>query len=120
MKEKLVSLVVPMYCENEVARECYKRLKKVLAENNISHEILFINDGSKDNTLSILEEIAKEDKKVKVISFARNFGHQIAVTAGIKKAAGDAVVVIDADLQDPPELIPEMLSLWQQGYSKFA
>ncbi|AOY75546.1 glycosyltransferase family 2 protein [Clostridium formicaceticum] len=116
MKEKLISLVVPMYCENEVARECYKRLKKVMQENNISHEILFVNDGSKDNTLNILEEIAAEDKKVKVISFARNFGHQIAVTAGIKKATGDAVVVIDADLQDPPELIPDMLKLWQQGY----
>ncbi|SES81484.1 dolichol-phosphate mannosyltransferase [Natronincola peptidivorans] len=116
MKEKLISLVIPMYCEKDVARECYKRVKKVMTDNAIHHEIVFINDGSSDNTIDILEEIATEDQQVKVISFARNFGHQIAVTAGIAKAKGDAVVVIDADLQDPPEVIPDMIALWQQGY----
>jgi len=114
---KKISVVVPMYYEEEVAQECYGRLSKVLATiENYEHEMIFINDGSKDKTLEILENIAKEDNNVKVISFSRNFGHQCAVTAGIKHVTGDAIVIIDADLQDPPELIPEMLKLWEQGY----
>lgn len=114
---KKVSVVIPMYYEEEVANECYQRMKSVLtAIPNYEYEIVFINDGSKDKTLEILEEIAKEDKNVKVLSFSRNFGHQCAVTAGIKYVSGDAIVIIDADLQDPPELIPEMLKLWEQGY----
>ena len=114
---KKVSVVIPMYYEEEVANECYQRMKSVLtAIPNYEYEIVFINDGSKDKTLEILEEIAKEDKNVKVLSFSRNFGHQCAVTAGIKHVSGDAIVIIDADLQDPPELIPEMLKLWEQGY----
>ena len=113
---KKVSVVVPMYYEEEVAEECYKRLKKVLENlNGYDYEIIFINDGSKDKTLSILVNIANENKKVKVISFSRNFGHQCAVTAGLKYVTGDAIVIIDADLQDPPELIPEMLKLWKAG-----
>ncbi len=116
MRKKLISLVIPMYCENQVARECYRRVRHVMTENDISYEIVFVNDGSTDETLPILEEIAMEDPAVKIISFARNFGHQIAVTAGIAKARGDAVVVIDADLQDPPEVIPDMVDLWKKGY----
>ncbi len=113
---KKVSVVVPMYYEEEVAEECYKRLKKVLENlNDYDYEIIFINDGSKDKTLSILVNIANENKKVKVISFSRNFGHQCAVTAGLQYVTGDAIVIIDADLQDPPELIPDMLKLWEQG-----
>ncbi len=112
-----ISVVVPMYYEEEVANECYNRLNKVLTSiPNYEHEIIFINDGSKDKTLSILEEIAKQDNNVKIISFSRNFGHQCAVTAGLKYTTGDAIVIIDADLQDPPELISEMLKLWEQGY----
>lgn len=112
-----ISVVVPMYYEEEVANECYNRLNKVLTSiPNYEHEIIFINDGSKDKTLSILEEIANQDNNVKIISFSRNFGHQCAVTAGLKYTTGDAIVIIDADLQDPPELIPEMLKLWEQGY----
>ncbi len=113
---KKVSLVIPMYYEEEVAEECYKRVKEVLSSlENYEHEIVFVNDGSKDRTLEILEKIALNDKNVKVVSFARNFGHQCAVTAGLKEVTGDAVVIIDADLQDPPELIPDMLKLWEEG-----
>lgn len=113
---KKVSLVIPMYYEEEVAEECYNRVTKVLSSlQNYTYEIIFINDGSKDKTLEILEQIATKDSNVKVISFARNFGHQCAVTAGLQEVTGDAIVIIDADLQDPPELIPDMLKLWEAG-----
>ena len=85
MEKKKVSLVIPMYYEEKVANECYKRVKECLKKlENYEHEIIFVNDGSKDKTLEILEEIASKDKNVKVISFSRNFGHQAAVTAGLK------------------------------------
>lgn len=116
MSSKLISIVVPMYYEEKVADECYKRLKKVMDDNEINYEFIFVNDGSKDKTFEILNKIAEEDKNTKIISFSRNFGHQIAVTAGVDKSKGDAVVVIDADLQDPPELIPKMIDLWNDGY----
>lgn len=115
---KKISLIIPMYYEQEVAEVCYKSVKKVLDELNetYEHEIIFINDGSKDKTLDILQKIAEFDKNVKIISFSRNFGHQAAVTAGLKYATGDAIIIIDADLQDPPELIPDMIAKWEQGY----
>lgn len=115
---KKISFVIPMYYEEQVAEECYKRVNKVV-ENLLEKydaEIIFINDGSKDKTLEILEKIAEKDKKVKVISFSRNFGHQSAVTAGLKYATGDAIIIMDADLQDPPELVPDMLKHWEDGY----
>ena len=114
---KTVSVVIPMYYEEEVAKECYEKVSNVLKnlEEKYDYEIIFVNDGSKDKTLEILENIAKDDKKAKIISFSRNFGHQAAVTAGLKEVSGDAIVIIDADLQDPPELIPQMLELWEQG-----
>lgn len=113
---KKVSLVIPMYYEEEVADECYKKVKEVLEGlKNYEYEVIFVNDGSKDKTLEILEKIAENDKNIKVVSFARNFGHQCAVTAGLKEVTGDAIVIIDADLQDPPELIPDMLKLWEEG-----
>jgi len=114
---KKVSVVVPMYYEEEVANECYNRLSNVLKNiPNYEYEMVFVNDGSKDKTLEILEEIASKDKNIKIVSFARNFGHQAAVTAGIKYVTGDVVVIIDADLQDPPELIPDMLKFWEEGH----
>lgn len=116
-KMKKLSIVVPMYYEEEVAKECYERLKKVmeLIKEKYQYEMIFINDGSQDKTMEILEKIANQDKHVKVVSFSRNFGHQCAVTAGIEYVTGDCCLIIDADLQDPPELIPEMLELWEKG-----
>lgn len=115
--KKVISLVVPMYFEEEVVQECYNRLTKVMMQiKEYDYELLFVNDGSTDNTLNILEEIAQRDARVKVLSFARNFGHQVAVSCGIDYAQGEALVIIDADLQDPPELIPDMIKLWEQGY----
>lgn len=113
---KKISVVIPMYNEEEVVKTSYLRIQKVLENlEAYDYEMLFIDDGSKDKTLSILQELAEENKKVKVISFARNFGHQAAVTAGIQFVTGDAIVIIDADLQDPPELLPEMIALWEKG-----
>lgn len=108
-------MIVPCFNEEEVIRETYQRLKKVKDGSGFSFfELIFINDGSKDGTLEILKEIAGYDQEIKVISFSRNFGHQTAVSAGIHYCSGDAAVIIDADLQDPPELIPELISLWKQ------
>ena len=116
MENKKISVVIPMYYEEKVAEECYRRVKENLKQiKNYEYEIIFVNDGSKDRTLEILEEIANKDEKIKIISFSRNFGHQAAVTAGLQFVSGDAIVIIDADLQDPPELIPEMIALWEQG-----
>lgn len=96
---KKVSIVVPMYYEEKVAKECYNRLLKVTSTiKDYDYEIIFINDWSKDKTLEILEDISKNNKNVKVVSFSRNFAHQCAVTAGIKYVTGDAIVIIDADL----------------------
>lgn len=115
MNDKMITVVVPMYNEEEVALICYKRLKEILEEIEYTYEIIFVNDGSKDKTLEIIERISNEDNKVKVISFSRNFGHQAAVTAGLREKEGDAVVIIDADMQDPPELIKDMIKLWEDG-----
>lgn len=105
-----------MYYEEEVVDECYNRVSNILKKlDDYGYEIIFINDGSKDKTLELLENIANIDKNVKIISFSRNFGHQCAVTAGLQYVTGDAIVIIDADLQDPPELIPQMLKLWEDG-----
>ncbi|OCA88297.1 glycosyltransferase [Bacillus sp. FJAT-27225] len=114
--KKLISVVVPMYFEELVVNECYARLTSVLDKQEDDYELIFVNDGSKDRTKELLMKIAKEDKKVKIIDFARNFGHQTAVTAGIDFARGDAIVIIDADLQDPPEVIQELVEKWKEGF----
>lgn len=113
---KKISIVIPAYNEEEVLNKLIERLA-ILINNTPKYEfeVIFVNDGSQDKTLEILEEIAQKEKRLKILSFSRNFGHQAAVTAGIKYVTGDAVVIIDADLQDPPELIPQMIELWEQG-----
>ncbi|MDQ2086087.1 glycosyltransferase family 2 protein [Herbivorax sp. ANBcel31] len=117
MHDKIIcSVVVPLYNEEEVLLETYKRLKKVMDSLKDSYEIIFVNDGSRDKTAPMAYEICANDKKIKLIDFARNFGHQTAITAGMDYSEGQAIVVIDADLQDPPELIPKMLKKWKEGY----
>ena len=111
-----LSVIIPMYNEEEVIAESYKRLNAVLSELGEDYEMIFINDGSRDRTMEIMLPIQAADKHVRIIEFARNFGHQVAVTAGMKYAQGDAALIIDADLQDPPELIPQMLEKWREGY----
>jgi dolichol-phosphate mannosyltransferase len=112
---KKLSIVVPFYYEEECAEYAYERLHEVVTKLDYDYEFIFVNDGSRDQTLAILKGIANEDKKVKLISFSRNFGHQAAVTAGLKWVTGDVCVIIDADMQDPPECIPDMLKLWEAG-----
>ncbi|MDQ0244133.1 dolichol-phosphate mannosyltransferase [Bacillus fengqiuensis] len=110
------SIIIPVYNEELVVRETYKRLKAVMEQTDGLYELLFVNDGSKDKTIDILKELSVRDETVKYLDFSRNFGHQIAITAGMDYAAGEAVVIIDADLQDPPELILEMIQKWKEGY----
>jgi glycosyltransferase involved in cell wall biosynthesis len=114
-RRQFISIVVPCYNEEAVIRQTHARLVGVLEKAGLPFEIIFVNDGSRDRTLAILRDLVESDLRVRVISFSRNFGHQLAVTAGIDCADGDAVVLIDADLQDPPELIPKMVQLWQEG-----
>ncbi|MNJ33669.1 hypothetical protein D3C77_283570 [compost metagenome] len=110
------SVVVPMFNEEEVIEHTYYRLKKVMDCVEEGYEIIFVNDGSRDSTVQIVQDICKKDSNVKLIQFSRNFGHQVAISAGMDYASGGCVVIIDADLQDPPELILEMLSKWREGY----
>lgn len=116
---KLISVVVPCYNEQEVFSESYKRLTETLSQLDATkyhYELIFVNDGSKDNTLQLINEAIAKDNKVKGINFSRNFGHQIAITAGLDNCKGDCAVVIDADLQDPPAVILQMVKKWEEGY----
>lgn len=113
----LVSVVVPCYNEEQVILLTHGRLLAALGcDSGFDLEILYVNDGSRDQTESLLHDLAARDRRVKVVSFTRNFGHQAAVSAGLQYASGDAVAVIDADLQDPPEVIRGMLAKWREGY----
>ncbi len=117
MFEKIIcSVVVPVYNEEQVVLESYKRLKTVMDSIKEPYEIIFVNDGSRDRTARIINEICDADKNIKLVDFSRNFGHQIAITAGMDYSEGSAIVVIDGDLQDPPEVIPQMLEKWREGY----
>lgn len=110
------SVVVPVFNEEEVIRETHRRLFSVMAGLGGDFEIIYINDGSVDATGQIIRDLCRSDKRIKMLSFSRNFGHQTAITAGMDYAAGKAVIIIDADLQDPPEVIPSMVEEWEKGY----
>lgn len=112
-----LSIIIPIYNEEKNISLLYSRLTKILQDCAIEYELFFINDGSKDNSIYLIKELAQIDYKVKYIDFSRNFGHQIAVTAGLHHATGSAAVIIDADLQDPPELIPDLFKKYNEGYS---
>jgi glycosyltransferase involved in cell wall biosynthesis len=112
----MISIVVPAFDEEVVLPEFHRRVSAVLDSLPGKAEVLYVNDGSTDGTLSVLDDIRRHDPRVSIVDLSRNFGKEIALTAGIDHAIGDAVVVIDADLQDPPEVIPELVARWQDGY----
>lgn len=115
-KMDLISIVIPLYNEEEVVRETYKRTTAVLESLQTPYEMIFVDDSSTDKTFEILMELSSRDPRVKALSFSRNFGHQAALTAGLDHSRGDAVVTMDGDLQHPPELIPELLKKWREGF----
>ncbi len=112
----LISIIVPAYSEEEVLPEFHERISAVCSEIPMQVEIVYVNDGSVDNTLAVLNKLYASDDRVSIVDLSRNFGKEIALTAGLHKATGDAVIIIDADLQDPPELIPALITEWQNGY----
>ena len=117
VSKQLLSVIVPCYNEEAVLAETHRRLGEVLERmDDIDYEIVYVDDGSQDATAQILQALQLNDEHVRVLCFSRNFGHQTAVTAGLEHATGDAVVIIDADLQDPPEVIPEFVARWREGY----
>jgi polyisoprenyl-phosphate glycosyltransferase len=111
-----VTIVIPVYNEAEVLPTLYDRLTRVLEGLVESYEIIFVNDGSQDDSALFLRDFQARDARVKFLNFSRNFGHQIAITAGLDYSSGQAVVVMDADLQDPPEVIPQLIEQWRKGY----
>ena len=116
MSQVILSVVVPLYNEQEVLPETYRRLKAVMDSIGGSYEVIMVNDGSRDRTAEMAKDLCRENPSFKLLNFSRNFGHQTAITAGMDYASGQAIVVIDADLQDPPEIIPDMLAKWEEGY----
>ncbi|HOV69832.1 MAG TPA: glycosyltransferase family 2 protein [Clostridia bacterium] len=113
-----LSVVIPCYNEEKIIRSTYARLMGVMEDNELDYELIFVNDGSRDNTLGYIMEFAQDDENCKYISFSRNFGKEAAMLAGLSYSSGDAVVIIDADLQHPPELIPEMIAEYEKGYDQ--
>ena len=111
-----LSIIIPCYNEEAVLAESYRRTRAVIDRLPCTGEIIYVNDGSADGTRRILDDLAAQDPQVRVIHFSRNFGHQPAVSAGIRQCTADRAVIMDADLQHPPELIPEMLRYWEEGY----
>lgn len=112
----IYSVIVPVYNEEDIVTETYNRLNAVMESMKESYELIFVNDGSRDETANIIAKLVSQDPCVRLINFARNFGHMPAITAGMEYAKGDAIIIIDADLQDPPEVLPDMAALWKQGY----
>ena len=116
MEMPVYSVVIPAYNEEEVIAETYKRLTAVMQSMGEPYELIFVNDGSRDRTAQIIAGFCEKDANLRLINFTRNFGHMAAVTAGMDNARGQAVFIIDADLQDPPELFPQMAAKWKEGY----
>ena len=114
---KKISIIIPAYNEQESLPILYERLTKLMSSmENYQFEILFVNDGSKDKTIEIIKQMRQKDERISYVDFSRNFGKEIAMIAGLDYATGDCVVFMDADLQDPPELIPELVKYWEEGY----
>ena len=114
---KKISIIIPAYNEEESLPFLFDRLEKLMSNmSNYDFEVLFVNDGSKDNTLKIIKNYREKDNRINYVDFSRNFGKEIAMIAGLDYSTGDCVIFIDADLQDPPELIPELVKYWEQGY----
>lgn len=114
--ETIYSVVIPVFNEETVLPELYRRLTQVMDELKESYEIILVNDGSSDSSLKIMREMHTRDPKIKVVDLSRNFGHQIAITAGTDYASGQAVIIMDADLQDSPEVLRQFIEKWKQGY----
>ena len=110
-----LSIVIPVFNEEPMIPELDRRLRQFLADVGETWEVVFVDDGSKDKSLAMLKELAAKEKRYKILALSRNFGHQMAITAGIDRADGEAVVVMDADLQDPPEVVKEMVARWREG-----
>lgn len=114
---KKITILIPAYNEEESLGALYERISKIMnSMTNYEFELLFVNDGSRDKTLSMIKELRAYDSRVCYVDFSRNFGKEIAMIAGLDYTTGDCVIIMDADLQDPPELIPQMVELWEQGY----
>lgn len=114
---KKITIIVPSYNEEEALPYLYERLNTIINDlNQYEFEVLFVNDGSKDKTLELIKEMREKDNRISYVNFSRNFGKETAMIAGLDYATGDAVIFIDADLQDPPEVIPELLKWWEEGY----
>lgn len=114
---KKISIIIPAYNEQESLPILYERLTKLMENlNNYDFEVLFVNDGSKDKTIEIIKELREKDERICYVDFARNFGKEIAMIAGLDYATGDCIIFMDADLQDPPELVPELVKYWEEGY----
>jgi dolichol-phosphate mannosyltransferase len=111
-----LSLVLPIHNEEEVIPELHRRLQSFIAGVGVTVEVIFVDDGSRDRSLELLRELSVAEPRYRILSFSRNFGHQVAITAGLDYSAGEAVVVMDADLQDPPEVVVEMVAKWREGF----
>ncbi|RMH72907.1 MAG: glycosyltransferase [Gemmatimonadetes bacterium] len=112
----MLSIIIPIYNEQEILPELFRRVTQVLETIRMDYEVIVVNDGSTDDSLAVIHQFYRQNRRIKCLSFSRNFGHQMAITAGIDHAQGDAVIILDGDLQDPPEIIPQFIDKWREGY----